>query len=713
MAIMALALVLLGCGEAGTEIDRWQLKVGDQDSAEPVDLPRHLAIPDKPCTYVLSTRFDVPEQDRGAPLTLVLQHLYANVSVRADGRDTVAIDPESTARYRSSGMQRFVLPADVTARGAVDLEIVVDHRWTQSAWFDVAPRIARGAAGDARFRLVRGLNDGFAIAGISASLVCGFVYALVFAFDRRRRAEGWFALESTLAALYAAYNLGVLQSVVGVYDTPLTNLGLAGSAIAAVYFTHAQFHLGPPHRAWRWAAVVSLFSVVVLGGPFTDTGGATRVTMSIMTANCILQTWYFIKFVQVKPRPIGLVLVTLTWPISCLLATPDFCAWLGFGEILGGLRGAPLGVAFVSFSGFFAMSRDLVGTNRRVDQLNAELSTRLSLLETKHQEVHDLNDELRRQISARSADLADILATVSVPGEATSGALPLGEILHDRYRIVRAIGAGGMGVVYEAERTKDGRRFALKVLNGTTSRAALARFAREAQIVSQIDHENVVSIADVDVSAAGVMFIVMELVDGKSLEDQRDRWGNAPWALDVLAQVAEGLAAIHGLGIVHRDLKPGNILTRANGDRVLAKIADFGIARVDAIGHSSQDSVTVLEGTPPSPRSEPLTQTGALIGTPRYMAPELITSGKNARPASDVFSFGILAFQLLTKKYPFDVAPSVAVTPSSEKRRSIGEEMQLDPRVAQVLDRCLAHDHAARPTARELSDTIRASQGGA
>ena len=682
-ATVALAIAMLGCGEAGTEIDRWELRVGDQGASATVDLPHHLPIPDRPCTYVLSTRFEVPEQDRGAPLTLVLQHLYASVSVRADGRDTIAIDPESTARYRSSGMQRFVLPAEITSRDAIDLEIVVDHRWTQSAWFDVAPRIARGAAGDARFRLVRALNDGFAIAGISASLVCGFVYVLVFSFDRRRRAEGWFALESTLAAVYAAFNLGILQGLVGVYDAPLTNLGLAGSAIAAVHFTHAQFHLGPPHPAWRWATALSLVSVLVAGGPFTDTGGAARVTMSIMTANCIVQTWYFIKFVRAKPRPIGLVLVTLTWPISCVLALPDFCAWLGFGEILGGLRGAPLGVAFVSFSGFLAMSRDLVGTNRRVDHLNAELSTRVSLLEAKHQEVRELNDELRRQISARSANLADMLATASALGEATSGALPLGEVLHDRYRIVRAIGAGGMGVVYEAERTKDGRRFALKVLNGTTSRTALARFAREAQIVSQIDHENVVSIADVDVSPAGVMFIVMELVDGRSLEDQRDRWGDVPWALDVLAQVAEGLAAIHGLGIVHRDLKPGNILTQArgangpeqrtgpglapgagttNGGGVLAKIADFGIARIETtlaerIARSSPESPTVREGTPPSPLSDPLTETGVMVGTPRYMAPELITSGKNARPASDVFSFGVLAFQLLTNRYPFDVAP--------------------------------------------------------
>jgi serine/threonine-protein kinase len=310
-----------------------------------------------------------------------------------------------------------------------------------------------------------------------------------------------------------------------------------------------------------------------------------------------------------------------------------------------------------------------------------------------------------------------MLATASVSAEETSGALPLGEVLQGRYRIVRAIGAGGMGVVYEAERTKDLRRFALKVLNGTTSRTALARFAREAQIVSQIDHPNVISIADVDVSPAGVMFIVMELVDGRSLEDQRHRWGDVAWARGVLAQVAEGLAAIHALGIVHRDLKPGNILTRASGDEVLAKIADFGIARHEpppgeAAVRGSPESPTLREGTPTLPKSSPLTETGVVIGTPRYMAPELVIDGRNARPASDVFAFGVLAFQVLTKKEPFDVAPSLAVTPASGRRRSIGEEAALDARAAEVLDRCLAHDHAERPSARELADALRGAPGG-
>jgi serine/threonine protein kinase len=95
-----------------------------------------------------------------------------------------------------------------------------------------------------------------------------------------------------------------------------------------------------------------------------------------------------------------------------------------------------------------------------------------------------------------------------------------------------------------------------------------------------------------------------------------------------------------------------------------------------------------------------------MVGTPRYMAPELVTGRESARAASDVFSFGILAFQLITNRYPFDVAPSIAVTPSSEKRRSIREDVALDVRVADVLDRCLAHDHATRPSARDLADVL-------
>ena len=709
-AALFFALALIGCLEAGPSLTRWQFQIVGDPNVQIVELPRHLELPDHPVTYVLSTHFEVPAADRGAPFTLELPHLYALASLRVDGHDAVAIDPESTARYRSYGMQRFVIPGELTTHESIALELFIEHRWTQSAWFDVAPRISRGAVGDARFSFVRAANDASAIAGISTSLVCGFVYALVFVFDRRRRAEGWFAIEATLAAVYAAFNVGALQGLVGVYDTPVTNIALAGSAIAAVHFTHAQFNLGRPHPAWRWAALVSGLSVLFAGGPFAATRGSTLVTITIMSANCVLHTWYFFRFARMRPRPIGLALVTLLWPVACLLAAADFCAWLGFGEILGGLRGAGFGVALVSLSGFLTMSRDLIGTNKRIDQLNLELSGRVSLLETKHAEVRDLNDELRRQIAARSATMADMFTAATSP-EAATNQVMLGDVLQDRYRIVRAIGSGGMGVVYEAERIKDGKHFALKVLNGVTSRTSLARFAREAQIVSQIDHRNVVGITDVDVSASGAMFIVMELVVGRSLEDQRQRWGDVAWALDILAQVAEGLAAIHELGIVHRDLKPGNILTQTEGSSVQAKIADFGVARLEAteIDLGSERVSTAIEGSTPSGKGGSLTQTGAMIGTPRYIAPELITGGKQARTSADVFSFGVVAFQILTRRYPFDVAPGTAFMRPRQNRPSIGKDVELRADVADLLDRCLDFDPSGRPSAHDLVAAIRAS----
>src|ERR1700736_5782211 len=109
LAMFALALLaafmLVGCFDAGTTLPRWQLQVVGDPQVTSVELPRHLDLPDRPCTYVLSTRFDVPAADRGAPLTLELQHLYALASLRVDGREVIAIDPEDTARYRSSGMQ--------------------------------------------------------------------------------------------------------------------------------------------------------------------------------------------------------------------------------------------------------------------------------------------------------------------------------------------------------------------------------------------------------------------------------------------------------------------------------------------------------------------------------------------------------------------------------------------------------------------------------
>ena len=154
-------------------------------------------------------------------------------------------------------------------------------------------------------------------------------------------------------------------------------------------------------------------------------------------------------------------------------------------------------------------------------------------------------------------------------------------MVENRYRVIKELGSGGMGTVYEIERITDGKHFALKALAGGGDAQARARFAREAQIVANVNHPNVVSIVDVDVAKSGFIFLVMELVEaGTTLSDVRRRNRDVPWTLGVLAQVAEGIDAIHGAGIIHRDLKPGNILLSrgADGRKPLVKITDFGIS---------------------------------------------------------------------------------------------------------------------------------------
>jgi serine/threonine-protein kinase len=254
-----------------------------------------------------------------------------------------------------------------------------------------------------------------------------------------------------------------------------------------------------------------------------------------------------------------------------------------------------------------------------------------------------------------------------------------------------------MGEVHEVERIADGRRLALKVLNGARDRAALARFAREAQIAAQLDHPHLVSVLDVDVSRSGMLFLVMELVPGTTLAAQRERFGEARWAIPILSQVADALAAMHARGIVHRDLKPSNVLV--DGDA--AKVADFGVASVlDRIAY--QETLAPGEIAAQSPE---LTQTGAIVGTPLYMAPELVHGARDAEPSADVFSFGVMAYELLAKDLPFASPPVMErlagrLAPTPKPLRAQRPELPVE--LAALVDRCLADAPVGRPTAKEL-----------
>jgi len=210
-----------------------------------------------------------------------------------------------------------------------------------------------------------------------------------------------------------------------------------------------------------------------------------------------------------------------------------------------------------------------------------------------------------------------------------------------RYRVVRQIGRGGMGAVYEAVHSDLEKRVALKVLLPSTASQAelVARFEREARAAARVRHPNVVDVSDVGVEA-GVAWLVMEHLEGEDLSRLLRREGALPLArvAELMLPVLGAVEAAHSLGVVHRDLKPENIFLARMGDgTIVPKVLDFGISKMAPVG-----------GGPA------LTSTGIMMGTPCYMSPEQAQSSRGVDGRSDQFSLGVILYECATGRRPFE-----------------------------------------------------------
>jgi eukaryotic-like serine/threonine-protein kinase len=205
--------------------------------------------------------------------------------------------------------------------------------------------------------------------------------------------------------------------------------------------------------------------------------------------------------------------------------------------------------------------------------------------------------------------------------------------------VVGALGAGGMGEVYRAKDTRLGREIALKILPSHVASEASrrARFEQEARAVAALNHPNIVSVSNIG-EAGGISYIVTELIEGTLL---RNASLSSRKIVEVAAQVAEGLAAAHRAGITHRDLKPDNIMLTPDGR---TKILDFGLATVRQKGSGGGNE---METAIISNR-----QSGVVMGTVGYMSPEQARA-KPLDPRSDIFSFGLVFYELLANQHPF------------------------------------------------------------
>jgi serine/threonine-protein kinase len=262
-----------------------------------------------------------------------------------------------------------------------------------------------------------------------------------------------------------------------------------------------------------------------------------------------------------------------------------------------------------------------------------------------------------------------------------------GDVLARKYRVERVLGVGGMGIVVAAHHLQLDERVAIKFLlpGALGSPDAVARFLQEARASVKVKGEHVVRVMDVGQLDTGSPYIVMEYLDGHDLQAWLDRDGALPvqQAIDFVLQACEAIAEAHLLGIVHRDLKPANLfcVQRSDGDLHI-KVLDFGISKVLTPG--------------PAPD---LTRTSALMGSPLYMSPEQMRQSRGVDARTDIWSLGIILFELLTGQKPFlaETLPELVLVVATDPHRPIRSiRPDLPPALEAVVSQCLAKDRERR-----------------
>lgn len=221
-----------------------------------------------------------------------------------------------------------------------------------------------------------------------------------------------------------------------------------------------------------------------------------------------------------------------------------------------------------------------------------------------------------------------------------------GDVLAGKYRIVRTIGEGGMGVVYEAMHTRIHQRVAIKVLLPEVLGVpdVVSRFAREARAAGKLKSENTTRVLDVDVAESGLPYMVMEFLDGSDLGKVLEQGGALPItdAVDFVLEACNAMTEAHAEGVIHRDLKPSNLFVTLVGGVRRVKVLDFGISKLE------------------NDKEARVTATQTVVGTPLYMSPEQVRASKHVDARTDIWSLGIILYELLAARTPFEGSTTAA-----------------------------------------------------
>jgi eukaryotic-like serine/threonine-protein kinase len=256
---------------------------------------------------------------------------------------------------------------------------------------------------------------------------------------------------------------------------------------------------------------------------------------------------------------------------------------------------------------------------------------------------------MRRNVGDNDPSLTKTEPQSAAAGKSAQGTAkfdPLvGNTLADRYEIIRRIGEGGMGAVYEARHSIIGKRVAIKVLleKFLENQELIARLLQEARLASSIGHQNIVDVTDFGTTRDGRAFVVMEFLDGEPLSEliMRDAPLPVERSLAIVKQVASALGAAHAKGIVHRDVKPENVYLVRRGDQDFVKVVDFGVSKAV---HSREEAGSEWQR---------LTRTGAVLGTPLFMSPEQAAGNDDIDERADIWAAALILYECLTGELPF------------------------------------------------------------
>mgnify|MGYP000051506349 CR=1 FL=1 len=281
----------------------------------------------------------------------------------------------------------------------------------------------------------------------------------------------------------------------------------------------------------------------------------------------------------------------------------------------------------------------------------------------------------------------------------SSVVVAVGDVIHGKYKVERVIGEGGMGLVVAAKHLTLDRSVALKVLNQKSQESpeALERFTREARAAARIQSEHVGRVLDVDSMPGGAPFIVMELLEGNDLAEEVRQHQRVPVdrAVTFLLQACEAIAEAHASGIVHRDLKPANLfLSKSASGNVSVKVLDFGISKIT---RAAEGSITA---------NKALTNPTSMLGSPLYMSPEQMKASTEVDARTDIWSLGVILYELLSGRSPFDAntIPMICAAVLSQNPPSIASVLlangivteAIPEGIERIVVRCLQKDPEKR-----------------